>query len=138
MHAFSKKYDEIIILKILFIMPFLFCVFRPLTSNDTIGYYNYFIKASMLNSYPEISCVLISVFSKLIGCTDNGFRIILFIYTLLATIVLFKILEKSDNITLSFFVYFSFAYLYQMNIQMRSSVANLIFLYAIYDIKDKN
>ena len=92
----------------------------------------------MLNSYPEISCVLISVFPKLIGCTDNGFGIILFIYTLLAIIVLFKILEKSDNITLSFFVYFSFAYLYQMNIQMRSSVANLIFLYAIYDIKDKN
>lgn len=134
----KKKYYEIFLLKIIFILPFFFCVLRPLNSTDTEGYLYYFVNASLSNPKPEISYVLISFFSKLIGGEVYGFRIVLFIYTLLGTLLLFKILEKSDNIALSFFVYFSFAYLYQMNIQMRSCVANLIFLYSIYDIEKKN
>lgn len=133
-----KRYDEIIILKILFILPFLFCVFRPINSTDTGRYYEYFLNSSLDNITIEKSYLWICIISKLIGGDVYGFRIVLFIYTLLATLLFFKVLEKSKNITLSFLFYFSFAYLYQMNIQMRSCVANLLFLYAIYDIKDKN
>lgn len=134
----TKKFDELIILKVLFIIPFVICIFRPISSIDTSGYYQYYLNASIENPMPEISFVLISIIIKSIFGVEIGFRVVLLIYALIATVLLFKILEKSDNIPLSFFVYFSFGYVYQMNIQMRSSVSNLIFLSAVFDIKNKN
>lgn len=133
----KKKWNEIIFISFLFFIPFLICVFRPLKSMDTEGYYNYFLKANLEHPHPEKSFVYISLFWKKILGDIYGFRCVLFTYAVLAYIVLLEVLKKCDNKFLSFIIFISFAYTYQICIQMRSAVANLIFILALFDVKER-
>ena len=67
-----------------------------------------------------------------------GFRLLLFFYQTIAFSILLVLIKKSPRPYLVFFIYFSFAYIYQFSIQIRSCIANLIFIWAIYNIFEKN
>lgn len=133
----SEKWNEISMLLFLFIIPFIIAVFRPLWSIDTSTYLYYYKNASFDYNEVEKSFSLISIFAKKILGEGNGFRFVIFVYEFLASITLFKILQKSEFPFICFIVYFSFAYMYQMCIQMRSAFSNLLFILALYDIRDK-
>lgn len=138
MRCISKsKFNEQVFIAFLFFIPFLVCVFRPLSSTDTSGYLNYFNSASFDFRGVELSFSLISLIGKSLFGDVYGFRFVLFCYTAIGFLVLLKIIEKTDSPVVAFFVYFAFAYTYQMCIQMRSSVSNLIFILALFDIRDR-
>lgn len=134
----NKQYQELVFIFLSFLFFFFLIILRPLNSTDTEGYFKYFQNASLKNPVPEKSFVIISLIAKFLGGEIYGFRIVLFIYATISIILLFSLLKKNSNPIIAFLVYFSFAYIYQMNIQIRSCIANLIFCHALYDIYDKN
>lgn len=132
-----EKYNTLVFVAALFLLPFVMIVIRPLSSTDTSGYYSYFKNPESALKV-EASFLLIASLARFVSEGMVGFRLLLFIYASLSSIFLFIILRKSRSPLIAFFVYFSFAYTYQMCIQIRSGVANLIFLWAVYDIADRN
>ena len=131
-----KTYNELVFIAALFFIPFIMIIIRPLNSTDTGGYYSYFTNPASASNV-EQSFLLIASLVRVISPELLGFRILLFIYAFLSSVFLFVVLKKSENPFIAFIVYFSFAYIYQMCIQIRSGVANLIFVWAIYDIANK-
>ena len=135
--ANKKNWNEMLFISLLFFITFFICVLRPLQSMDTMGYYNYFLQANLKNPHPEKTFVYLSLFWRKLFGDVVGFRGVIFTYTLIAYGILIEILKKCKHPFLSFIIYFSFAYMYQLCIQMRSSVSNLIFLLALFDIRDR-
>lgn len=137
----KKKYDSIIFISTIFFIPFLLTLFRPITSTDTGGYFKYYLMAisnKLENFNAEQSYYIISRIAYFLTHNNSGFRIVLFVYQSIAYFTLLLIISKSSKPYLTFLIYFCFAYIYQFSIQIRSSVSNLIFILAVYDILEHN
>lgn len=115
------------------------CVCRPLSSSDTKGYYNLYIE-TINNRKPfiEQSFQYISKIGYTLFGIEGGFRFLLLIYACITWYILIRVIKQCENKLLSFFIWFSFAFVFQMMIQMRSAVGNLLFLWSLQDITEKN
>lgn len=133
----QKQFTRILAICCIFFIPFILTLQRPLTSTDTTGYFEYFQKAVSGVETVESSYYLISRLTGLLLPGELGFRFLLFFYQTIAFSILLVLIKKSSKPYLVFFIYFCFAYIYQFSIQIRSCVANLIFILAIYDIFEK-
>lgn len=136
-----NKLEQCIFIGFLFLLPFIFCVYRPFTLPDIGAYYYRYLEAISVGKAgyledTEYSFVVISRIAQFLFGSDSGFRGMLFLYEMFATVIMLIICYKSHIPLMAFAIYFSFAYYYQMNVQMRSSVANLLLLWSLYDIAE--
>ncbi len=136
----KKNYYNNILISILFFIPFLLCIFRPLESPDTLGYYLYFTSSSLKNVdifNVEISFIIIAFLCKLIDNGILGFRILLFIYASITSYILFNTINRTRSPFIAFMIYFSFAYSYQMCIQIRSAITNILLISIALDLSEE-
>lgn len=133
----QKQFTRLLAICFIFFIPFILTLQRPLTSTDTTGYFDYYQKAVSGVQTVEYSYYLLSLLSGLLLPGEMGFRLLLFFYQTIAFSILLVLIKKSPKPYLVFFIYFSFAYIYQFSIQIRSCIANLIFVLSIYDIFEK-
>lgn len=133
----QKQFTRILAICCIFFIPFILTLQRPLTSTDTTGYFDYYQKAVTGVQTVESSYYLLSRLAGLLLPGDLGFRLLLFFYQTIAFSILLILIKRSQKPHLVFFIYFCFAYIYQFSIQIRSCVANLIFILAIYDIFER-
>lgn len=133
----KTQFTKLLTICFIFFIPFILSLQRPLTSTDTIGYFDYYKKAVLGENTVESSYYLLARLAGQILPGVLGFRLLLFFYQTIAFSILLVILKKSQEPYLVFFIYFCFAYVYQFSIQIRSCVSNLIFILAIYDIYEK-
>lgn len=129
------KENQKYVVMLLGIFLILICAFRPLSSSDTYGYYNLYRQViGHQDAFVEQSFKIISWLGYSLFGVSEGFRFVLFIYATITMSIMIKALDYCEEKIMSFLIWFSFAYVFQMTIQMRSAVANLLFLLSIQDI----